>query len=141
MIDLRSILDEVGRIAGRFDSMVTRRADAGFKSGRVGPSSGGNAWQPAPSQDEFRRYHLTYKYFNARYGHENSGSSVVQATSLEDAARQIMAQNEHVTPELFVKQRHHQNGQTDEINRAFKDPQFKPPAAPAKKPATRRRKK
>jgi hypothetical protein len=100
-----------------------------------------NRWDA--DQGDYVRYHLTYTYFNARYGHQNSGDSVVRATSLENAARQIMAENEHVTPELFIKKRHHMNGQTDEINQAFKDPQFNPPEpkAPAKKPTTRRRRK
>lgn len=71
----------------------------------------------ASETGEQQRFHLQFSYTNPQRGHVNSGSTVVFAVSIDEAADRIMRERE--ITRLDVSRRHHANGRVDEINHTF----------------------
>jgi hypothetical protein len=81
--------------------------------------------------DHEQRFHLGFKYTNPEKGWQNTGNAVVHHANIEGAAQRLMA--ERKIPSMFVTQRYHANGQVDDINREFRNPEYKAPAASVSK--------
>lgn len=64
------------------------------------------------------RCHLSFSYTNPERGHVNTGSQVVEAETIEAAARKIA--DERGVRELHVKSRYHMSGQVDTIETTFR---------------------
>ena len=74
--------------------------------------------------DDDRRFHLSYEYTNPEKGWKNNGNQVVQASSLEEAAKRI-ARNIDLKglKEITITKRHFYGKPANEfesINRTFK---------------------
>lgn len=67
--------------------------------------------------DERVRFHLSFEYINPEKGWKNTGNQVVWAEDLDHAASVLM--QERKLSKIHIKQRFHNNGQVDDINRDF----------------------
>ncbi len=67
-----------------------------------------------------QRFHVSFKYTNPEKGWENTGSQVVMAESIEQAAERIIRDRSDCGLRMVtINRRFHQNGRIDEINRTF----------------------